>query len=280
MAKPNKLVSPFMKWVGGKRQLMSSIVEYLPKNIRDYNYIEPFIGGGAVFFHLQPKNAIINDFNKELINVYEVIKNDLSELINDLKKHENNADYFYQIRSLDRIEEFKNLTSVQRASRVIFLNKTCFNGLYRVNNAGEFNAPFGRYKNPNIVNEPTLKAVSKYLNSNNIIIKSGDYADVLAEANERAFVYLDPPYHPISENSNFTGYVQGGWDIFDQIRLREVCDKLNAKGVKFLLSNSSAPIIKDQYHKYIITTVKANRAINSNGADRGEIDEVLIRNYE
>lgn len=280
MAKPNKLVSPFMKWVGGKRQLMSSIVEYLPKNIRDYNYFEPFIGGGAVFFHLQPKNAIINDFNMELINVYEVIKNDLSELINDLKKHENNADYFYQIRSLDRIEEFKNLTSVQRASRVIFLNKTCFNGLYRVNNAGEFNAPFGRYKNPNIVNEPTLKAVNKYLNSNNIIIKSGDYADVLAEANERAFVYLDPPYHPISENSNFTGYIQGGWDIFDQIRLREECDKLNAKGVKFLLSNSSAPIIKDQYHKYIITTVKANRAINSNGADRGEIDEVLIRNYE
>lgn len=280
MAKPNKLVSPFMKWVGGKRQLMSSIVEHLPKNIRDYNYIEPFIGGGAVFFHLQPKNAIINDFNKELINVYEVIKNDLSELIDDLKKHENNADYFYQIRSLDRIEEFKNLTSVQRASRVIFLNKTCFNGLYRVNNAGEFNAPFGRYKNPNIVNEPTLKAVNKYLNSNNIFIKSGDYADVLAEANERAFVYLDPPYHPISENSNFTGYIQGGWDIFDQIRLREVCDKLNAKGVKFLLSNSSAPIIKDQYHKYIITTVKANRAINSNGADRGEIDEVLIRNYE
>lgn len=280
MAKNNKLVAPFLKWVGGKRQLMPSIVELMPKNIKELNYIEPFIGGGAVLFHLQPKNAIINDFNKELINVYNVIKNNLNELIVDLKKHDNNADYFYQIRSLDRTEEFKKLTPVQRASRVIFLNKTCFNGLYRVNNAGEFNAPFGRYKNPNIVNEPTLKAVNKYLNSNNIILRSGDYADVLADVNENSFVYLDPPYHPISESSNFTGYVQGGWDMFDQIRLRETCDQLNARGVKFLLSNSSAPLIKDQYENYNTTIVKANRAINSNGADRGEVDEFLIRNYE
>lgn len=280
MAKNNKLVAPFLKWVGGKRQLMSPIIELLPKNIKDLNYIEPFIGGGAVLFHLQPKNALINDSNEELINVYNVIKNNLNELIVDLKNHENNSDYFYQIRSLDRTQEFKNLTSVQRASRVIFLNKTCFNGLYRVNNAGEFNAPFGRYKNPNIVNEPTLKAVNKYLNSNNVVLKSGDYADVLTEVDENSFVYLDPPYHPISENSNFTGYVQGGWDVFDQIRLREFCDQLNERGIKFLLSNSSAPLIKDQYENYSIKTVKANRAINSNGSDRGEVDEVLIRNYE
>ncbi|NJL75272.1 MAG: DNA adenine methylase [Saprospiraceae bacterium] len=280
MAKNNKLVAPFLKWVGGKRQLMPSIVELLPKNIKELNYIEPFIGGGAVLFHLQPKNAIINDFNDELINVYSVIKNNLNELIIDLKKHENNADYFYQIRSLDRTEEFTSLTSIQRASRIIFLNKTCFNGLYRVNNSGEFNAPFGRYKNPNIVNEPTLKAVNKYLNSNNIILSSGDYEDVLTEINENSFVYLDPPYHPISENSNFTGYVQGGWDIFDQTRLRDTCNELNKKGVKFLLSNSSSPIIKDLYEEYKITTVKANRSINSNGADRGEVDEFLIRNYE
>lgn len=280
MAKNNKLVAPFLKWVGGKRQLMPSIVELLPKNIKELNYIEPFIGGGAVLFHLQPKNAIINDFNDELVNVYSVIKNNLNELIVDLKKHENNADYFYQIRSLDRTEEFTSLTPIQRASRIIFLNKTCFNGLYRVNNSGEFNAPFGRYKNPNIVNEPTLKAVNKYLNSNNIILNSGDYEDVLTEINENSFVYLDPPYHPISENSNFTGYVQGGWDIFDQTRLRDTCNELNKKGVKFLLSNSSSPIIKDLYEEYKITTVKANRSINSNGADRGEVDEFLIRNYE
>lgn len=280
MQKNNKLVSPFLKWVGGKRQLMPSIVELLPKKIKELNYVEPFIGGGAVLFHLQPKNAIINDFNEELINVYNVIKNNMDELIVDLKKHENNADYFYKIRSLDRTEEFTSLTCIQRASRVIYLNKTCFNGLYRVNNAGEFNAPFGRYKNPNIVNEPTLKAVNKYLNSNNVILRSGDYAEILEDLNECSFVYLDPPYHPISESSNFTGYVQGGWDIFDQIRLREFCDKLNERGIKFLLSNSSAPLIKDQYEKYRISTIKANRAINSNGAARGEVDEFLIRNYE
>jgi len=280
MAKINKLVTPFLKWVGGKRQLMPTIVTHLPKNINELTYVEPFIGGGAVLFHLQPKNAIINDFNEELINVYEVIKNNLEELIEDLKKHKNEPDYFYEIRSLDRNDNFKNLSKVERASRVIYLNKTCYNGLYRVNNAGEFNSPFGRYKNPNIVNEPTLKAVSKYLNSNNIVIRNGDYNDVLKTIDKNSFVYLDPPYHPISESSNFTGYVQGGWDLFDQIRLREVCDELNAKGIKFLLSNSSAQFIKDQYAKYKIEIVKANRAINSNGANRGEIDEVLIKNYE
>lgn len=280
MAKINKLVTPFLKWVGGKRQLMPTIVTHLPKNINELTYVEPFIGGGAVLFHLQPKNAIINDFNEELINVYEVIKNNLDELIEDLKKHKNEHDYFYEIRSLDRNDNFKNLSKVERASRVIYLNKTCYNGLYRVNNAGEFNSPFGRYKNPNIVNEPTLKAVSKYLNSNNIMIKNGDYNDVLKTLDKNSFVYLDPPYHPISESSNFTGYIQGGWDAFDQIRLREVCDELNAKGIKFLLSNSSAQLIKDQYTKYKIENVKANRTINSNGANRGEIDEILIKNYE
>jgi DNA adenine methylase len=276
----NKLIAPFLKWVGGKRQLLPKIIEHLPKNIRELRYFEPFIGGGAVLFHLQPENAVINDFNKELINVYNVVKENLDDLILDLKKHKNTSEYFYQIRGLDRTDEFLSLSEVQRASRIIYLNKTCFNGLYRVNNAGEFNAPFGRYKNPNIVNEPTLKAVNKFLNKNNISINNGDYSDILETADENSFIYLDPPYHPISENSNFTGYVQGGWDMFDQIRLRDVCDILNEKGAKFLLSNSSSPFIKDQYEKYKITTVKAIRAINSNGSDRGEIDEVLIRNYE
>lgn len=280
MAKNNILVSPFLKWVGGKRQIMPSIINLLPKNIKDLNYVEPFIGGGAVLFHLQPKNAIINDFNEELINVYRVIKENLVDLVKDLKKHENNADYFYKIRGLDRTELFKDLTSVERASRVIFLNKTCFNGLYRVNNAGEFNAPFGRYKNPNIINEPTLKAVSKYLNSNKIILKSGDYAAVLNNIENNSFIYLDPPYHPLSVSSNFTGYIQGGWGNDDQIRLRETCDLLNSRGIKFLLSNSSAPFIIEEYKNYNITIVKANRAINSNGSGRGEVDEVLIRNYE
>lgn len=280
MAKKNNLVIPFLKWVGGKRQLLTSIQDLLPKNIKDYQYMEPFIGGGAVLFHIQPKNAIINDFNDELVNVYLVVKNHLEELIADLKKHKNESDYFYTIRGLDRTSEFKNLTLVERASRIIFLNKTCFNGLYRVNNAGEFNSPFGRYKNPNIVNEATLRAVNKYLNTNNIIINTGDYANTLTQANNRTFVYLDPPYHPISESSNFTGYIQGGWGEKEQIELKKQCDILTENGIKFLLSNSSAKFIKDLYKEYNISIVKATRAINSNASNRGEIDEVLIRNYE
>jgi DNA adenine methylase len=280
MRKNSTLVSPFLKWVGGKRQLMPSIVACLPRDVKTYRYVEPFVGGGAVLFHLQPKKATINDLNTELINVYSVIKNNLDALITDLKKHENNSVYFYAIRNLDRSPDYKKLSDIERASRIIYLNKTCFNGLYRVNNAGEFNSPFGNYKNPNIINEPTLKAVNKYLNSNTIILLNKDYENILDEVEQNSFVYLDPPYHPISSSSNFTGYVQGGWNMFDQIRLREACDKLNARGIKFLLSNSSANFIKDQYKQYNISTVKANRAINSDGANRGEIDEMLIRNYE
>lgn len=276
----NKLVTPFVKWVGGKRQLINSIIEFIPKNIKNHTYVEPFIGGGAVFFHLQPKKAIINDFNSELINVYNVIKNNLNELIIDLKTHKNESKYFYEIRSLDRSSDFKKIGKVRRASRLIYLNKTCYNGLYRVNNSGEFNSPFGKYKNPNIVNEPVLRAVSLYLNSNNIKICNRDYNDILKKLEKNSFVYLDPPYHPISDSSNFTGYVQGGWNILDQIKLREACDDLTKRGIKFLLSNSSSNFIKEQYKEYHISTVRAIRSINANAEKRGEVDEVLIRNYE
>jgi DNA adenine methylase len=274
----NKLVAPFLKWVGGKRQIMPTIVEHLPKNIK--SYVEPFIGGGAVLFHLQPRKAIINDFNSELVNVYSVIKNNLEELILDLQKHKNDSEYFYDIRGLDRQLNFKNLTDVERASRIIYLNKTCFNGLYRVNNSGEFNSPFGRYKNPNIVNDPTLRAVNHYLNSNDIQLRNTDYGEILQEADKNSFVYLDPPYHPVSESSNFTGYVQGGWNQDDQTRLREACDELNKRGIKFLQSNSSTDFIKEQYRNYRIHIIKANRAINSDGEKRGEVEEVLIKNYD
>lgn len=276
----NKLVAPFLKWVGGKRQIMPSIVELLPPNINKFTYIEPFVGGGAVLFHLQLSKARINDYNEELINVYNVIKLDVEELIKDLKKHKNDSDYFYEIRSKDRTGEIRNFSDVERASRIIYLNKTCYNGLYRVNNAGEFNAPFGRYKNPNIVNEPTIRAVSKYLNEKDIEINCGDYEKILKKATKKSFVYLDPPYHPISKSSNFTGYVEGGWDENDQIRLREWCDYLDKKNINFLLSNSATNFIKEEYKKYYIHPIKANRAINSDGSNRGEIDELLIRNYE
>ena len=279
MAK-NKLVVPFLKWVGGKRQLISEIKELLPKRRRNLTYYEPFIGGGALLFDLQPKRAIINDYNEELINVYRIIRDYPYELIEDLKRHENTAEYFYKLRAIDRSPAFSNLTNIQRASRIIYLNKTCYNGLYRVNNAGEFNSPFGKYKNPNIVNAPVIKAVSKYLKTNDIHLSHGDYESCLNNISPNSFVYLDPPYHPISDSSNFTGYIQGGWTEEDQVRLRNVCNCLTEKGVKFLLSNSSANFIKEIYKGYDIHIVKATRAINSDSKKRGQIDELLIRNYE
>lgn len=279
MAK-NKLIVPFLKWVGGKRQLIPEIKKMLPKGIANRPYYEPFIGGGALFFELQPKQAVINDYNEELINVYCVIRDNPNELIEDLKKHKNTAEYFYEIRSLDRLPLFNNLTKVERASRIIYLNKTCYNGLYRVNNAGEFNSPFGKYKNPNIINEPVIKAVSKYLNLNKIQISNSDYEVILRDIPANSFVYLDPPYHPVSETSNFTGYIQGGWNESEQLRLRDVCNKLNANGVKFLLSNSASDFIKEIYSAYNIKTVQANRAVNSISSKRGQVDEFLICNYE
>ncbi|MGK0390699.1 MAG: DNA adenine methylase [Maribacter sp.] len=277
MAK-NKLIAPFLKWVGGKRQLMPTIQGYVPKNIS--TYYEPFIGGGAVLFHLQPKKAVINDFNEELTNVYQVIKENPNELIEDLKKHKNESDYFYEVRAWDRNENYQNLSKIERASRIIYLNKTCFNGLYRVNNSGEFNSPFGSYKNPNIVNDRTIIAVSNYLNNNDIKILNGDFEDTLKGIRKGAFVYFDPPYDPLSKSSNFTGYVKGGFNDDAQIRLRDLCNKLNKKGIKFLLSNSATPFIEDLYSNYNINYVKANRSINSNAKKRGEITEVLIKNYE
>ena len=278
MAK-NKAIAPFLKWVGGKRQLMSAITPLLPDDFDQLKYYEPFVGGGAVLFHLQPQKAVINDFNKELVNVYKVIKNAPQALIENLKIHENREDYFYAVREWDRKTLYDKLSDVTKASRILFLNKTCFNGLYRVNSSGEYNAPFGRYKNPNIVNEKTILAVSEYLNTNDIEIRNGDFEDALKYIKKDSFVYFDPPYDPVSKSANFTGYVQGGFDHFAQKRLRNVCNKLTKKGVKFLLSNSATPLIEDLYKNYNISYAKAKRAINSDAKKRGPINEVLIRNY-
>ncbi len=279
MAK-NKLIAPFLKWVGGKRQLIPEIKRLLPDNLVRSVYYEPFVGGGALLFELQPKRAVINDYNRELINVYQVVRDNPEELIADLQRHENTAEYFYSLRSLDREPVFGTLTDIERASRIIYLNKTCYNGLYRVNSEGQFNSPFGKYKNPNIVNEPIIRAVSKYLNKVDIEIRNEDYEQVLNDLPANAFVYFDPPYHPVSESSNFTGYVQGGWSEEDQIRLRNVCDALNARGIRFLLSNSAAGFIREIYAAYHIHIVRASRAINSVPTGRGQVDEFLIRNYE
>ena len=273
----NKLVAPVLKWVGGKRQLLPEIKKYIPKYS---TYYEPFLGGGAVLFELQPKKAVVNDLNSELINVYEVIKTTPQELIDELKKYSNDEETFYKVRNIDRNkDEFKKLSDVQRAARIIYLNKTCFNGLYRVNSSGEFNSPFGRYKNPNIINENTILAVNKYFNTSDITFRNTDFEDSIKDIPKGSFVYLDPPYDPVSKTSNFTGYNQGGFGDDEQIRIKNMCDRLNANGVKFLLSNSATPFIKDLYKDYKIEIVNAKRAVNSKADKRGEIEEVLIRNY-
>jgi len=280
MARKNPLVSPILKWVGGKRQLLDSIEPLIPKCS---TYYEPFIGGGAVLFSRQPDKAVINDSNPELINVYLTIKNEPEALIEKLKEHKVNSseEYFYSIRALDRDKEvFENMTNVERAARIIYLNKTCYNGLFRVNSSGEFNSPWGKYKNPNITNETTINALHSYFNKANITIKCGDYKDALKGIQKGAFVYFDPPYMPISSSASFTGYTAGGFGEQEQIALKEQCDALNAKGIKFLLSNSSCPFIEDLYKDYIIEHVNAKRAINANPEKRGEIKEVLVRNYE
>ncbi len=278
MAK-NKLVAPVVKWVGGKRQILDQITKYVPETFS--TYYEPFLGGGAVLFELQPKKAVVNDINNELMNIYEVIRDNVEELIEDLNKHKNDEDYFYKVRELDRDKQrYNKMTPVEKASRIIFLNKTCYNGLFRVNKAGEYNAPFGNYKNPNIVNETTLMAVSSYFNKSKIRFTCQDFAEVLKRSRKGAFVYLDPPYDPVSETASFTGYDKGGFDRDEQVRLKKTCDKLNKKGVKFLLSNSATDFIKDLYKDYKIEVIQAKRAINSRADKRGEVDEVLVMNFE
>jgi len=278
MAK-NKLVTPVVKWVGGKRQIIDQIMKRVPKHFS--TYYEPFLGGGAVLFELQPTKAVVNDINNELINMYKVIKDNVEELIEDLKKYKNEEDDFYKVREWDRDKEKYNaLDPVKKASRIIYLNKTCYNGLFRVNRAGEFNAPFGNYKNPNIVNEITLRAVNNYLNKANITFLCTDFVKALKGIRKGSFVYLDPPYDPISDTASFTGYDKGGFDKDQQVRLKQTCDDLDRKGVKFLLSNSATDFIKDLYKDYKIEVIQAKRAINSKPDKRGEIDEVLVRNYE
>lgn len=278
MLAKNKLVAPVVKWVGGKRQLLDEITPLLPKRVT--NYCEPFLGGGAVLFSIQPSKAIVNDLNADLITVYEVIRDDVEALIESLKKHENTSEYFYTLRDIDRDKaSYQSLSKVEKASRLIYLNKTCFNGLFRVNSSGEFNSPFGHYKNPNIVNEPVLRAVSKYFNTSNITFYSEDFAETLSRVHKGGFVYLDPPYDPVSDTARFTGYNKGGFDRSEQLRLKRCCDELTQRGVKFMLSNSATEFIKELYQEYDITIVKAKRAINADASKRGAIEEVLVRNY-
>ena len=267
---------PIVKWVGGKRQLMFELLKNMPK--AHNRYFEPFIGGGALFFELQPQNGYISDKNEELINLYSVVRDDVYELIDDLNKHKVTKEYFLKIRNLDRTEKYNKLSDIQKASRFIYLNRTCFNGMYRVNSQGQFNVPFGNYKNPRIVDTENLINCSKLLK--NTEIYCADFSEILNKVQKGDFVYFDPPYVPLNETSSFTSYTKDGFDLDMQFKLRDVCDELDSMGVMFMLSNSDTKLVNELYSNYEIKKVFASRAINANGNGRGKITEVLVRNYD
>jgi DNA adenine methylase len=280
LKRQNPLAQPVLKWAGGKRQLLPVIRQYVPPKFN--RYFEPFIGGGAVLFDLQPSKAVVNDANPELINLYRIIKTQPERLIEDLKKHQNTESYYYSLRAQDREAGFQELSDVERASRILFLNRTCYNGLFRVNSQGQFNVPFGSYANPLIVDEAVLQAVSRYLNQAQVELMTGDFEAALSDAKKGDFVYLDPPYDPLSDTSSFTGYSQGTFGKEQQRCLKETSDDLTRRQCKLIQSNSATDFIRELYSdekKYKLIEVEATRSINSVAGGRGKVSEVLILNF-
>ena len=280
-----KLISqkpkPFVKWAGGKRQLLKQFRDLglYPPELFDpttNTYYEPFVGGGAVFFDLLPERAELSDLNRELVITYNVIKNNIDELIFSLKQHIYDKEYYLEVRAKDVNE----LSDIEVASRFIFLNRTGFNGLYRVNKKGQFNVPFGRYSNPVICDEENLRRVSRELQ--NVIIKHQDYTSVLKNAQKGDFIYFDPPYYPLNRTSSFTAYTSESFLEKEQTELRDTFVKLHKRGCYIMLSNSDTPFINDLYSEIdgaTIHKITAGRAINSKGSGRGKITELLVTNY-
>lgn len=271
---------PFMKWVGGKQQLLSQFEPYLPAKVS--RYIEPFVGAGAVFFHLWNTNrlsgqSLLFDNNAELINTYCIIRDELESLTKLLATHEENhsKDYYYQIRSLDR--QKANLTKAERAARILYLNKTCYNGLYRVNKKNEFNVPMGSYKNPKVLHLDVLRTANLALQMTQVEVK--DFREIVKVAEAGDFIYFDPPYDPISKTSSFTGYTAGSFGDEDQQDLAKIFQQLSDKGCLCMLSNSYTPFICDLYKNFTIKAVHARRAINSDPLGRGDIIEAIVLNY-
>lgn len=272
-------IEPYLKWAGGKRQLVRELKKKMPEEYG--KYFEPFVGAGALFFYLGPEKAVINDANVDLMVTYSAIRDDIDGLIGLLRDYQerNTSEDFYKIRKLDRIKsECSKMTDTEKAARTIYLNKTCYNGLYRVNSQGHFNTPFGGYKRPVICDEALLRNIHNHLNESDIEIKNGDFENAVASAKEGDFVYFDPPYHS-QDNTNFTSYQSGGFNENEQMRLKVVFDKLTEKGIKCILSNSKTEFITSLYGEYKIKTVRMPRMINCDGNNRGEVDEVIIKNW-
>ena len=273
---------PFVKWAGGKRQLLAELEKNFPKQFG--TYFEPFLGGGAVLFDLLAKKpnikCSVSDLNSDLVLAYVTIRDKLGRLIESLENHSKNyhkdsTNYYYEVRK----QEPKS--QIEKVSRLLFLNKTCFNGLYRVNSKGKFNVPLGRYTNPNIVNRENLITASKFLQSEKIKISCRDFESILKDAKKGDFVYFDPPYQPVSDTANFTSYTHRDFTEDDLQRLADLANQLNSKGAHVLLSNSNTKIVKKIFSskKWKVKEIAVNRAINSNSQKRTGHKEILIKNY-
>ncbi len=273
---------PFVKWAGGKRQLIPEIEKHIPEKFN--SYYEPFLGGGALLFHLISENhnskGYVSDLNSDLVLAYVTIRDKIDDLLKSLQKHSenyfsNSKTYYYSIR------ESVPKSQIEKVSRLLFLNRTCFNGLYRVNSKGKFNVPLGRYSNPNIVQEDNLRTVNHFLNKNKISIKCQDFERTVETVKKGDFVYFDPPYQPVSDTANFTSYTNKNFTYEDLNRLAELCFKLDSKGCKVLLSNSDSKDVADMFanKSWKINRIQANRSINSNSKKRTGHFELLIKNY-
>lgn len=286
MFEVEKKLKPFTKWTGGKRQLLPELLKLMPSEWD--RYYEPFIGGGALFFELMPKDAVINDFNSDLILTYEQIRDNVEDLITELQIHKNNneingKEYYLKVREVDRNGIIEQMSPEQRAARLLYMLRVDFNGLYRVNSKNQFNVPYGRYKNPKIVDEELLLNISKYLNSAKVEILNTDFQNAVKSAKKGDFVYFDPPYAPVSATSAFTSYTHEGFGLEDQKRLKDTFVDLTNRGVKVMLSNSDVALIHELYEglpNSNTTVVGATRMINANSAGRGKVNELIIRNYD
>lgn len=275
------ILRPFVKWAGGKTQILNKLKEYLPSSFN--TYFEPFVGGGALFFALTPKKAIINDNNPELICAYKCLQDDLlyEKLIYELEFYEgkHSEEFYYEIREMDRDPNFLSLPIYVRAARMIYLNKACFNGLYRVNSKGYFNVPSGRKERVNTFDRDNMSALKQYFKNNEITVLNEDFSVAVGKAKEGDFVYFDPPYDTYEDKNSFTSYSKDSFGKKSQKILCDVYKELDKRGVKVMLSNHNTKFINELYSGYNIHIIEAKRMINSDAKGRGNVEEVIITNY-
>ncbi len=277
--KSDKRAQPFLKWVGGKRQLLPTLVELFQQSKAPGRYHEPFLGGGAMYFGLfssgllTRKKSCLSDSNASLVETYLGVQEDVESVIKKLREHaaKHSEKYYYEVR------ESRPTSRSGKAARVIYLNKTCYNGLYRENSRGEFNTPFGRYVNPRICDEPTLRVASEALHR--ATISQSTFEETLGNVETDDFVYFDPPYDPISSTASFTSYAKGGFDTKKQEKLADVFTELASRGVKVLLSNSDTPYVRRLYKDFNVSVILATRNVNSRGDRRGKINELLVSSF-